>query len=255
MKSIVLFGGTSEGRQLAEALAGPQTHLTVCVATDYGRDLLPPENESLNILRGRMDAQEMAALFAREGCAYVVDATHPYAVEVTRNIRQAAQQAGVRLLRVQRAPGGAHDCIYAHDAAQAAALAAQMPGNVLLTTGAKDLPVFAAQPGLRDRLYARVLPSEESIRRCLDCGLARAHIIAMQGPFGQKLNEALMEQLSIACMVTKDGGAAGGFEEKMRAAETLGVRVVVIGRPEEDEGWTVGQVLEIIKREDGKPCR
>ncbi len=85
----------------------------------------------------------MAALL--QGAALCVDATHPYAAEATRNIRAAAAAAGVEYHRLLRPasplPAGS---VVLQTAAQAAAYLAGRPGNILLATGAKELPAFAA---------------------------------------------------------------------------------------------------------------
>lgn len=68
----------------------------------------------------------------------------------------------------------------------------------------------------------------------------------MQGPFSYALNRALMEQFTIRFLVTKDGGAAGGFEEKARAAQDTGAQLIVIRRPAE-QGETAEQILTHCK--------
>ena len=104
-------------------------------------------------------------------------------------------------------------------------------GNILLATGMKELPAFAGiSPA---RLYPRVLPTGDSIAACERAGIPHRNIIAMQGPFSAELNEALIRQFHIAFLVTKDGGRAGGFQEKVQAAENTGIELVLIRRPEE----------------------
>ena len=115
----------------------------------------------------------------------------------------------------------------------------QREGNILLTTGAKELSAFGALDPRR--LFPRVLPAEESLLACRRAGIPTRNIIALYGPFSQKLNEAILEQYAIRFLVTKDGGLAGGFPEKAAAAATAGVRLVVIRRPREQ-----GEPLEHI---------
>ena len=113
----------------------------------------------------------------------------------------------------------------------AAAYLQGKPGNILLATGAKELPAFAAlEP---ERLYPRVLPTVAGITACEAAGIPHRNIVAMQGPFTEELNIALFRQFRIAFLVTKDGGAAGGFAEKARAAEQCGVQLIVLRRPME----------------------
>ena len=95
---ILLFAGTGDGHDLALWLREQGFPFTVCVATEYGEALLP---EGMDIHVGRMDVDSMAALMGK-GYTVVVDATHPYAVEATKNIRAAAETTGLPCLRLLR---------------------------------------------------------------------------------------------------------------------------------------------------------
>ena len=180
-----------------------------------------------------------------------IDATHPYAVEVTANLKQACGDMGVPYVRFLREESGqAAEAVYVGTAAEAAAFLRETEGNILLTTGTKELPAFRGLP--RERLYPRILPMAENLRLCEEEQIPRRNIIAMQGPFGQALNEALMEQFHIKYLVTKDGGQAGGFSEKIQAAENQRVRAIVIRRPVE-EGKTYEELINFC--EEMMKCR
>ncbi len=227
---VVIFSGTTEGRTLSAETAAMGAQTVVCVATEYGRQL-QQQIPGVQVLAGRMDARGMAAALA--GADLCIDATHPYAADASRNIRAAAETAGVpcrRLLRRESPlPSG---CVLADSAADAARFLQNTQGNILLATGAKELPAFSAvEP---QRLYPRVLPAPESLAACERAGIPRGNVIAMQGPFSLALNAALIKQFCIRWLVTKDGGAAGGFAEKARAAQQNGAGLVVVRRPKED---------------------
>ena len=160
-----------------------------------------------------------------------IDATHPYAVEATKNIKAACEAAQTPYRRLLRQSGGEAEGIFVDSAAEAAALLAGREGNILLTTGAKELGQYAALDP--DRLYPRVLPTHSSLDACEAIGVPHRNILAMQGPFSQALNEAMLRQFGIKYLVTKDGGKAGGFMEKVNAAQATGVTLVVIRKPEE----------------------
>ncbi len=251
MYKLCVFAGTTEGRELVELLEGQPVAVTACVATEYGETLLTAR-ENLTISAGRLRREEMEALLRREGFDLVVDATHPYAKEVTEHIAGACQAAGtdyLRLLREEQGlPAGA---LWAPDAAGAAALLADRPGNILLTTGSKELGRFASIPGFAQRTYARVLPMEASLRACEAAGLSPAHILAMQGPFSREMNLAMLRAVSAAWLVTKEGGAAGGFQEKAEAAAEAGAGLVVIGRPPQRQGVDFAGAAEEIRRRFG----
>lgn len=251
MYKLCVFAGTTEGRELVELLEGQPVAVTACVATEYGETLLTAR-ENLTISAGRLRREEMEALLRREGFDLVVDATHPYAQEVTEHIAGACQgteTAYLRLLREEQGlPAGA---LWAPDAAGAAALLADRPGNILLTTGSKELGRFASIPGFAQRTYARVLPMEASLRACEAAGLSPAHILAMQGPFSREMNLAMLRAVSAAWLVTKEGGAAGGFQEKAEAAAEAGAGLVVIGRPPQRQGVDFAGAAEEIRRRFG----
>ena len=166
-----------------------------------------------------------------QGSDLCVDATHPYAVEVTKSVRRACSEAGVPHRRLLRDRSADTDALVVDSAEAAAELLADREGNILLATGMKELPAFAGiSPA---RLYPRVLPTGDSIAACERAGIPHRNVIAMQGPFSRELNEALIRQFHIVYLVTKDGGKAGGFQEKVQAAENTGIELVLIRRPEE----------------------
>lgn len=239
---VLIFGGTTEGRRLAARLAELGVPATVSVATALGAEELAGI-PGLTVLIGRRDAAAMQALAA--GYTLCVDATHPYAREATANIRAACAAAGVPLHRLLRPASRAEGALCVANCAEAAACLARQTGNILLTTGAKELPTFAALP--KDRLFVRVLPTHESLAACEALGLPHRNILALQGPFTQKMNEAMLEQYRIAWLVTKDGGRAGGFDQKLAAARSAGAQLLVVGRPPEQNGQTMEQILHRIK--------
>ena len=119
--------------------------------------------------------------------------------------------------------------------------------GVLLATGTKELPAFGGLGGAR--LYPRVLPTHEALGACGAAGIPGPNIIAMQGPFTQALNEALLHQYGARWFVTKDGGAPGGFAEKAAAARAAGAQLVVIRRPEvKVDGVSYEQALEACRK-------
>lgn len=246
MCKLCVFAGTSEGRGLVELLCGQKVRVTVCVATGYGETLLP-EAENVMVSARRLTAEEMTALFAAEGFDCVIDATHPYADAVTENICAACQATGTQYLRLAREQGGVDNgAVFVEDADAAVEYLNSTQGNILLTTGSKELSRYAGIDGFDRRVYARVLPMEDSLRACRQAGLPPAHILAMQGPFGREMNLAMLRSVSARYMVTKLTGHAGGLEEKLAAARELGVTVVAIGRPPQREGVSLSEMAELL---------
>ncbi len=239
---IVLFGGTTEGRTLSRELASLGAEVTVCVTTDYGREE-QGQVPGITVHAGPMGISGMTA--ALKGAALCIDATHPYAMAATANIRTACETAGVPCRRLSRRlsplPLGSMEAENAEDAVR---YLQDTAGNILLTTGSKDLPAFSALGG--SRLYPRVLPAAESLAACERAGIPRRNIIAMQGPFRRELNLALIRQFSIRYLVTKDGGEAGGFGEKAAAAADGGAVLVVL-RPPVDSGEDYDAILNYCR--------
>lgn len=239
---IILFGGTTEGRLLAREMARAGHSVTVSVATRLGAEALGPFPHG-EVLVGRLDRAGMAPFL--RGYDLCIDATHPYAVEVTKNLQGACGDLGLPLRRLLRPESSGEGCVQVASCAQAAAFLGEQPGNILLTTGSKELGAFS---GLEpSRLFPRILPTHQGLSACEALGLPHRNILALQGPFTQKMNEAMLEQYHIRWLVTKDGGRAGGYEEKKRAAQALGVTLVLISRPPED-----GSTLEELLEEFGK---
>ena len=252
MKKILLFGGTREEHGLLEELAAYPLSVTLCVASEYGRSFLPEENPRLSVRVGRMDKREMLDFIRGEDFLCTVDATHPYAVEVTRNLKEAAFESGIRYFRLLRESSqmDMDKYISAASIEQAAEILESLEGNVLITTGSKELGAFTRVSGYRERLYPRVLPTLESLGACLDLGFPASHIIAMQGPFSKEMNMAMLKQFAVKTLVTKDGGRAGGFPEKAEAARDLGVNLVVLCRPAEEglsQKEIVGKIAEMLE--------
>lgn len=245
MNKLLIFGGASEEHSLLKALEPLPVAVTLSVASAYGRALLPAESSRFRVHTGRMDEKQITTLLREGGFLCVIDATHPYAVEVSGNIRRAAAQAGLPCLRLLRGQSDYAGCLTVESVEAAAAELNKSTGAVLLTTGSKQLAAFAAAIDDPTRLYARVLPTAEAIASCRAAGLPAGHIIAMQGPFSAELNAALLRQFHIAALVTKDGGAAGGFAQKLTAARELGVAVIVIRRPAET-GLTEREIIQRV---------
>lgn len=239
---VVVFGGTTEGRIFSKQLAELGVEVVVSVATPLGAEE-QGEMSGITVHCGRMTTEEMADLL--RDAKLCVDATHPYAVEATRNIRTACEMAGVGYHRLLRpASPLPAESAEVETAARAAEFLAQTSGNVLLTTGAKELSAFAGLDP--SRLFPRLLPTIEGITACETFKIPHKNIIAMQGPFSYEMNVALMHQFEICFLVTKDGGAAGGFAEKVQAAQDCGVKLVVIRRPAE-EGEGADEILTRCK--------
>lgn len=247
MKKLLIFAGTTEGRLLTVRALELGWCVASAVATEYGRELLP-HDARFTALAGRMTEDEMYAHIQSERYDMVVDATHPYAVEVSRNIRSACARVGVRLLRLLREESKACGCRYFETLAQACRAANEAQGAILAATGSKQIAQYAAVANWKTRVYARVLPTGESVALCRAAGLPDDHILAAKGPFSYEDNVKVMQKYAIRLLITKDGGKEGGFLDKIRAAQDCKAEVFVLARPEET-GVCYEQVVRMLKEE------
>ena len=254
-KRVLLFAGTTEGHQIVRAYGIHQKPLLVCVATDYGRLTLEEDCDLqqwpwIEIHVGRLDYGKMEELLKQEEPLEILDATHPYAQIVSRQIVELTTQYNIKYTRIVREEKDINfldsKVIYVSSIEEAAGEINQIQGSILLTTGSKDIGTLLKMVNNKDSVYARVLPSIESIDLCLQSGVKQQHIIGMQGPFSTQMNEALIRQLEIQGMVTKASGSTGGFYEKYEACKQTGIPLIVIGRPVVEEGITCTEYLKGI---------
>ena len=251
MFDILLFAGTEEGRTLAGFLKNCGRDVLVLTATRYGADRIEP-GVNLTVEEGRLDESEMADVIRSRAAAeaVVVDATHPYAVQASENIRKACRETGRTYLRIYRESTlrpDSSDVLVSSPAEAAVWLKEHPEGKVLLTTGSKELPEFTSVPGFPERFYARILPMTSNLEICEQLSLPPSHLICMQGPFSEEMNIALIRQTGASVLVTKDTGTAGGFNEKKTAADKCGCRLLIIGRPSQEQGISESECLEILK--------
>lgn len=246
MYKLCVFAGTSEGRRLISFLAEQSVPATVCVATEYGEMLLP-DGEQIMVREGRMTKSEIEAMLKKESFDLVVDATHPYAVLATENIAEACASAGAEYFHLLREDSDVgKDAVVVPDVQSAVAYLNERDGNILLTTGSKDLTAFADIRDFASRVFARVLPLGESLAACNAVGLQSSHIIAMQGPFSKEINTAMLRMANASFVVTKRSGSVGGFEEKIAAAKEVGVIPVIIDRPSQHQGRSYGEIVALL---------
>ena len=255
MYKLCVFGGTTEGRELVEFLNTQPCRVTACVATEYGQTLLP-EGENLTVSARPLPVGEIGALLQAERFDLVIDATHPYAASITRSIAAACEAAGVEHWRLLRGASEApEDAVFAENTDEAVRFLSGTEGNILLTTGSKELSKFAALPDFAARCWARVLPLPASLEACSAAGLSPSHIFALQGPFSREMDEAMLHRTGARWLVTKDGGAAGGFQEKAAAARHAGARLLVIGRPTQETGSSLPETIGALCARFGFSCR
>ena len=249
MADIVIFAGTTEGRKLGELCRELGIDAVACVATEYGEALLA-SGGSLRVRTGRLSEERMEELLEKETPKLVLDATHPYAAEVSVSITKACAAAGVRLARVLREAESHDGCMEFATTEELAEYLDKVPGVVFSSLGTKEVPALSKVSGFAERIWLRILPSIDGLKTCLDAGFPAKHIICMQGPFSAELNTAMFRASGAEMLLTKDTGMAGGFPEKLAAAKQCGMKVLVIRRPKDSEGESLQKWMDRLKTGD-----
>lgn len=244
MCKLLIFGGTTEGRMLAEFCTRNEIFATVSVTTDHGAELLP-ESPFLKVCNGKLDKNEISKLISKNGFSVVIDATHPYAVLATENIRLACDETGVKYYRLKRESNRLFGTVFSTLDELAGYL--NESGKIILSTlGSKELPVLSKVENCRERVWVRVLPDDKIVEYCKKYGIDESRIILGKGPFSVEQNTEHIKKSGAEILVTKESGAAGGYPEKVKAAEIMGIELVTIKRPEE-AGYGINEIKEIIK--------
>lgn len=233
---ILVLGGTAEGRELADYLAGAGYETVLSVASQYGAKLAEASSSTSQIICGPLDALQMVERFKGLDIDLILDASHPFAFEVTANANRAAAELLVPYLRFKR-PGfrlPRHDLIRSVTTFEHAAEAAATFGDVVfLGIGSNHLEEFLAVKRERQEVVVRVLPVIKAVEKCLRLGVLAKNIIAAQGPFSVDFNIACFKEYRASVLVTKNSGSAGGIEEKIAAAIAMKLPAIVVERRDE----------------------
>lgn len=252
MEKILIFGGTSEGRLLAEYCDTNNISAIICVATEYGSELLK-EYKNIEISEGRKDEEEMRSFFIKNQIKKIYDATHPYAKLVSENIKKVCADLSLEYIRILRASSEFDKELKAYyqefeNIEEVVDFLKDKKENVLIATGSKEL--FKYKDLNPSKLFPRVLPNKICIEACEDIKIPSSNIIAMQGPFDTETNIALLSKYKCKYMITKEAGDIGGFREKIEACKNVNAKALVIKRPTKEEGISLEEAKKLIEKEN-----
>ncbi len=242
-----VLAGTKDGEEVIRLCKAAGYRVLATAVTEYGASLAR-EAGADKALAGALREADMARLMKAEGITAVVDATHPFAAEASRTAMEACRRAGTRYLRFERSGGEIPSSPLVEtvrDFREAAERAAQHK-VIFFAAGVRNLDTFLQGVEGR-RVVARVLPSIESIERCLRLGVRQEDIVAMQGPFSRELNREMLRHFGADALVTKESGRVGGLEEKVQAALDLGVKVILVERPPVEYGEIVSEYPKVLE--------
>ena len=229
---ILVLGGTSDSLEICDRINKHENlPYILSVTTSYGEDLA--KRHAKNVIAGKLAKEDMINFIEQNNISKIIDATHPYAIEVSKNAIQCAEELDIDYIRYERK--SLIDSIHYENKyivssiEDACKIAREKGNNIFIGTGSKNLPKIVDL--IPDRnLIVRVLPTSGVILSCENLGLNADNIIAMKGPFSQSINEKIYKHYDVDIVVTKESGITGGFLEKVNACEKLKIPVVIITR-------------------------
>ncbi|MGH3950914.1 MAG: cobalt-precorrin-6A reductase [Pseudonocardiaceae bacterium] len=235
---VLILGGTAEARALAAALVEREVPVVSSLAGRVARPRLPPGEVRVGGFGG---PDGLACWLTERHVRAVVDATHPFAEQISASSVRAARAVGVPLVRLERpgwAPPPGADWHWVADLAEAATLVPSLGDRIFLTSGRKGLAAFA---DLREPwfLIRCVDPPEEPLPPLREVLLGR-------GPYTVEGELRLMREHRIEVLVTKDSGGSM-TAAKLQAARELGIPMVVVRRPPRPDAETVADVADALR--------
>ena len=238
MARVLLLGGTTEASLLARALGDAQIDTVYSYA---GRTASPVEQPVPVRCGGFGGVAGLAAFLTTEGITHVVDATHPFAAQISRNAIAACEAGAVPLVALERPQWQAEtgdDWHAAADIAGAVEALPDAPARVFLAIGKQTLAPFAAKPQ-HHYLLRLVDPPEGPLP------LPDATVVVARGPFATEGDLELLRAHKISHVVAKNAGGAGA-EAKLIAARRLRLPVILINRPARPPRVVLGTVREVM---------
>ena len=256
---IFLIAGTEDGRKLAKFLSERNFEVTASVTTNYGRKILE-QYKNISINDKKLNSAELKKILRENNFKILVDASHPYAENISQNAIDVCKNLKIFYVRYERPEVEiSYKKIYRVESyEQAAEISSSLGKNIFLTTGSRNLKKFLSCDAVKNcNVTARILPTSEVLAECENLGLSPKQIIAIQGKFSTELNVELFKHSEAEVIVTKNSGEVGGADTKIQAAEILNLPVVVIERPKifyPCLAKNFEEVLEVINNEFYNPA-
>lgn len=233
---VMVMAGTSDARKIIQGLSSIGADYILATATTKHGGELAKTSGADEVVTGRFNGLKLAEIISSYDIDVLIDATHPFASEATKNAIQAAYVGDIRYIRFERLPldFAENSLIHKVNSFQEAALEISKligeDSRVFHMAGVMTLPHLTKQVSPR-QVVVRIIPSVFSLKKCLSLGIPPENIIAMEGIFSKEFNQAIMREFDISAIVTKESGKSGGTPEKMEAAIELEIPVVMVMRP------------------------
>ena len=245
-----LISGTSEGKDILRELNDFTDNIFVSTATEYGGDLL--RSYKYKVLNYKpLNIQEIIEAIKINKIKGIVDATHPYATEVSKNIMEACEQCKIKYIRYERPSllekyegySNVH-VIYSYDELKEELR--DIHGNILNTTGSKSINSIMAL-NLKNRIIHRVLPTLKVMQELDESEIEPENIVAIKGPISTQLNEAFIDEFQGKVMLTKDSGERGGLEEKILSCIEKKIDLFIIARKKMNYPLEFNDIIELTE--------
>ena len=248
LSQLWLIGGTSESVALADQLQDKRVPIVITVTTEsacknYGRDALT----QVKVTRFQTD-EVLQDWLQQQGITGILDASHPFATEISQRAIRVAQTLNLSYLRFERSPVMADQSTHVTEfdqGLQGLSRTVLAGHRVLLTVGSQSLPAFSQWHGCAE-LYARILPNESALKLAIQSGFHRDHLIAFQPPLSLELECALWRHWDISLVISKASGFAGGEDIKRQTAQQLGIPLLVLKRPQVDYPWATQSTVTAL---------
>lgn len=240
---IWVIGGTKDSRDFIESFPFKE-RLVVTTATEYGGKLL---EEGVKVISKKMDFKEMWEFIDEYKIEKIVDLSHPYAVEVSKNAIECSKNKKIKYFRFER--GELENIEEEHKNIESLLKRIEnIEENILVTLGSNTIDKFKNLNNLKN-IYFRVLPKWDMLKKIEELGILPKNIIAMQGPFIEEMNIATIKQYKIKYLISKKAGSVGGEREKIEACKKMGVKLIYLSRPEieyPNKYENMGELLEDV---------
>lgn len=228
--------GTCEGKKILSLINKYTDEIAVSTATSYGGQLLE-EYKIKDLNTKPLNKEQMIEWIKKDKLDVLVDGSHPYAAEVTKNAMECARELNIKYVRYERLGAlekiNGEDIIRVKDYDEAIEYIKTLNGNVLNTTGGNNVTKFI-NIDFNYRVIHRVLPSPIVLNKIVDAGIKIKDIIAIQGPITYELERAFIKQFDVKAILTKDSGVQGGVLEKLKAARDSNIKIIVIEKTKFD---------------------
>ncbi len=233
--NILVMAGTRDAVEIIKKLKKfTNSKIIATTTTDYGAKIAKDAGSD-KVISKALNKERLVKVLKMENVDIIIDATHPFAVKATENAIEASEETQIFYIRFERPSPKLKGNIWRVESFKeagrmAAKILEEENGNLLHLAGVSTLKDIIEEVG-KKRTIVRVLPYSSSIRACHRLGVDGERIIAMQGTFSSDLNREIMREYNAKVVITKDSGSSGGLLEKVKAAEDLGIPIIVVNRP------------------------